>query len=128
MGEPGALLGFEIVLDINEQVDPSVALLRPPGWPGAPGDPGGDGFLRVVHAQGFHPGKPFLAGSAAGNIFPPLDFITLPLQAEQQIFKVSGTGDQPVNGFFQRRLIAGPGLGCLVFNIAFALILSRDDD
>jgi hypothetical protein len=30
MGEPGALLGFEIVLDINEQADPSVALLRPP--------------------------------------------------------------------------------------------------
>ena len=83
MGEPGALLGFEIVLDINEQADPSVALLWPPGWPGTPGDPGGNGFFRVVHAQGFHPGKPFLARSAAGNIFPPLDFITFPLQAEQ---------------------------------------------
>ena len=83
MREPSALLGFEIVLDINEQADPSVALFRPLGRSGAPGDPGGNGFLRVVHAQGFHPGKPFLAGSAAGNIFPPLDFITLPLQAEQ---------------------------------------------
>lgn len=128
MREPGALLCLDIVLNVNEQADPSVTLLRLPGWSGTSGDPGGDGFLRVVHAQGFHPGKPFLIRGPAGNIFAPLDLIPFPLQAEQQIFKVGGGGDQPVNSGFQLCLVAGSGLGRLVFDVALALVLSGDDD
>ena len=85
MREPGALLCLDVVLNVNEQADPSVMLLRLPGWSGASGDPGGDGFLRVVHAQGFHPGKPLLIRGPAGNVFAPLDLIPFPLQAEQQL-------------------------------------------
>lgn len=128
MCEPGALLCLDIILNVNEQADPSVTLLRLPGWSGASGDPGGNGFLRVVHAQGFHPGKPLLIRGPAGNIFPPLDLVSFPLQAEQQIFKVGGGEDQPVNGGFQLCLVAGSGLGRLVFNVALALVLSGDDD
>lgn len=84
MREPGALLGFDIVLDINEQTDFSILLLRLPGRSGASGDPGGNGFLRVVRTQGFHPGKAFLIRGPAGNVFPSLDLIPFPLQAEQQ--------------------------------------------
>ena len=128
MCEPGALLCLEIILDINEQADFPVTLLRLLRWPGTSGDPGGDGFLRVIHTQGFHPGKPLLVRGPAGNIFPPLDFVSFPLQAEQQIFKVGGGGDQPVNGGFQFCLVAGSGLGRPVFDVALALVLSGDDD
>ena len=58
----------------------------------------------------------------------PLDLVSFPLQAEQQIFKVCGGGDQPVNGCFQLRLVAGLGLGRLMLNVALALVLTGDDD
>lgn len=128
MGEPGALLCPDVILDINEQADLSVTLFWLPGRSGASDDPGGNGFLRVVYAQGFHPGKPFLVGGPAGNVLAPLDFVSFPLQAEQQIFKVGGGRDQPVNGRFQFRLITGSGLGRLVFNVALAFVFPRDDD
>ena len=123
-----ALLCLDIILNVDEQADSSVTLLRLSGRSGASGDPGGDGFFRVVYAQGFHPGKPLLVRDPAGNVFPPLDFVSFPLQAEQQIFKVGGGGDQLVNSGFQLCLVAGPGLGRLVFDVALALGLSGDDD
>ena len=131
-GRPAAiactLLRLDVVLDINEQADLSAPVLRLAGRSGASDDPGGDGFFRVVYAQGFHPGKPLLVRGPAGNVFPPLDFVSFPLQAEQQIFKVGGGGDQPVNSGFQLCLVAGPGLGRLVFDVAFAPVLSGNDD
>ncbi len=105
--------------NVNEQADLLVTLFRLPGRSGASGDPGGDGFLRVVYAQGFHPGKPFLIGGPAGNVPAPLDLVSFPLQAEQQIFKVCGGGNEPVDGCFQLRLVAGPGLGRLMLNDLF---------
>ena len=128
MREPGIFLSLDIVLDINEQTDLSVTLLRLPGKSGASGDPGGDGILRVVHAQGFHPGKPLLIRSPAGHIFSPLYLIPLLLQAAEQIFKICGGRYEPVDGFFQLGLVASPGLGRRMLNIALALVLSGDDD
>lgn len=128
MGEACALLCLDIILNVDEQADSSVTLLRLSGRSGASGDPGSDGFFRVVYAQSFHPGKPLLVRGPAGNVFSPLDFVSFPLQAEQQIFKVGGGGDQPVNSGFQLCLVAGPGLGRLVFDVALALGLSGDDD
>lgn len=68
-----------------------------------------------------------LVGDPAGNVLASLDLVSFPLQAEQQIFKVGGGGDQPVDGSFQLRLIAGPGLGRLVLDVALSLVLSGDD-
>ena len=98
----GTLLCFDIILNINEQADPPVTLLRLFGWTGASGDPGGNGFLRVIRVQDLHPGKTFLVGGSVGNVFPPPDLVPFPLQAEQQIFQVGGGGDQAVDGRFQR--------------------------
>ena len=39
-----------------------------------------------------------------------------------------GGGDQPVDGCFQLCLVAGSGLGRLVFDVAFALVCPWDDD
>lgn len=88
-----ALLGLEIV----KQADTVVTLFRLPGRSGASGDPGGDGFLRIVHTQSFHSGK-------------PLYLIPLLLQAVEQIFKICGGRYEPINGRFQLRLVAGPSL------------------
>ena len=88
----------------------------------------GKGFFGVVHTKGFQTGESFLIRRSGGDIFAPLDLIAFSLQAEQQIFKVGGGRDQPVNGRFQFRLVAGSGLGCLVFDVTFALVLPWDDD
>lgn len=100
------MLGLEIV----KQADTVVTLFRLPGKSGASGDPGGDGFLRIVHTQSFHSGKPLLIRSPAGYIFPPLYLIPLLLQAVEQIFKICGGRYEPINGRFQLRLVAGPSL------------------
>ena len=51
----GALLGFEIVLDVDEQAR-------------LPGNPGGQGLLGVVGTQGFQSCEPFLAWSPGGYV------------------------------------------------------------
>ena len=88
-----ALLGLDIVLNIYEQADLSVLLLRLSGRSGASGDSGGKGFFGIIHAQRFQAGKPFLTGSAAGNVFAPLDLIAFFLQAAEQILKICGGRD-----------------------------------
>ena len=128
MGEACALLRLDVILDINEQADLSALLFRLAGRSGASGDPGGKGFFGVVHTKGFQTGESFLIRRSGGDIFAPLDLIAFSLQAEQQIFKVGGGRNQPVNGRFQFRLVASSGLGCLVFDVTFALVLPWDDD
>ena len=68
------------------------------------------------------------AAEKGDDILSPLDFVPFPLQPGKQIFQAGGCGYQPVDGGFQLCLIAGPGLGRLVFNVALALVLSGDDD
>ena len=116
------MLGLEIV----KQADTVVTLFRLSGRSGASSDPGGNGVLRVVHAQGFHSGKPLLIRSTAGYIFSPLYLIAFLLQAAEQIFKICGGGYKPVDGHFQLRLVAGPGLCRCMLNIALAFVLSGD--
>ena len=50
------------------------------------------------------------------------------LQAAEQIFKICGDRNEPVDGRFQLRLIADAVLRGLMFNIALALVLSRNND
>ena len=131
-GRPAAiactLLRLDVVLDINEQTDLSILLFRLAGRSGASGNPGGKGFFGVVHPQGFQTGKPFLIRHSGGDIFATLDLIAFSLQAAKQFFQ-AGTGwQEPVNSSFQLRLITGAVLRGLMFNIAFALVLSGDDD
>ena len=84
------------------------------------------GVLRVVHAQGFHSGKPFLIRSTAGYIFSPFYLIPFTLQAAEQIFKICGGRYEAVDGYFQLRLVAGPGLRRRMLNVVLALVLSGD--
>ena len=56
----GALLGLDIVLNVNEQADLPAALPGLSGRPGASGNPRGNGFFRVIGTQGFKPGEPLL--------------------------------------------------------------------
>ena len=128
MGEACALLRLDVVLDINEQADLSVLLFRLAGRAGASGDPGGKGFFGVVHTQGFQTGKPFLIRRSGGDIFAPLDLIAFSLQAAKQFFQIGTGWQEPVDGRFQLRLIAGAILRGLMFNIALTLVLSWDDD
>ena len=79
-----ALLCLDVVLDINEQADLSVPLLRLAGRSGTSGDPGGNGFFGVVHTQGFQTGEPFLIRRSGGDILAPLNLIAFPLQAAEQ--------------------------------------------
>lgn len=124
----GALLGFDIVLNINEQADLTAALLGLSGWPGASGNPGGNGFFRIIGAQSFEPGKPLLVWRPGGDILSPLDLVSFPLQPDKQIFRAGGHGNQPVNGGFQLCLVAGAVLCGLMLNIALTLILTGGDD
>ena len=128
MGEACALLRLDVVLDINEQADLSVLLFRLAGRSGASGDPGGKGFFGVVHTQGFQTGKPFLIRRSGGDIFAPLDLIAFSLQAAKQFSQIGTGWQEPVDGRFQLRLIAGAILRGLMFNIALTLVLSGDDD
>lgn len=81
MSKTGALLSFDIVLNINKQVNPLVIFFRLSGWAGPSGNPSGNCFLRIIGAQSFHAGKSLLTGIAAGHILSSLDFISLVLQA-----------------------------------------------
>ena len=94
----------------------------------ASGDLGGNGFFRVIGAQGFEPGEPLLVRRPGGDILSPLDFVPFPLQPGKQIFQAGGHGDQPVDGGFQLCLVAGAVLCGLMLNVALALIPARDDD
>ena len=123
-----ALLCLDVVLDINEQVDLSVPLLRLVGRSGTSGDPGSKGFFGVVHTQGFQTGEPFLIRRSGRDILTPLDLIALSLQAAEQFFQVGTGWQESVDGRFQLRLIAGAILRGLTFNIALAFVLSGDDD
>ena len=124
----GALLGLDIVLNINEQTDLPIALPGLPGGPGASGNPGGNGFFRVIGAQSFEPGKPLLVRHPGGDILSPLDFVSFPLQPGKQIFRAGGRGDQPVNGGFQLCLVAGAVLCGLMLDVALALVPAWYDD
>src|SRR5699024_10507348 len=75
----GALLGLDVVLNVNEQADLLVALLGLSGGPGASGNAGANGFFRVIVAQSFEPGEPLLVRRPGGNILSPLDLVSFPL-------------------------------------------------
>ena len=124
----GALLGLDIVLKVNEQADPPVALPGLSGGAGASGNAGDNGFFRVIGAQGFEPGEPFLVRRPGGDILSSLDLVPFPLHPGKQIFQAGGHGDQPVDGGFQLCLVAGAVLCGLMLNVALALIPARDDD
>ena len=124
----GVLLGFDIILNINEQTGTTVTLFQLSGWAQASGDPGGYGFLRVIGAQSLEPGEPLLIRRSCRTIFSPLNFIPFPLQLGKQVLYVRGCRDEVVNGGFQLRLIAGSRLYGRMLDIALALILTGDDD
>ena len=86
------------------------------------------GFFGIIYTKGFQTGEPFLIRRSGGDILTPLNLIALPLQAAEQFFQVGTGWQEPVNGSFQLRLIAGAVLRGLMFNIALALVLSGDDD
>ena len=124
----GALLGLDIVLNVNEQADLPAALPGLSGGPGASGDPGGNGFFCVIGTQGFESGEPLLIRRPGGDILSALDLVPFPLQPGKQIFQAAGHGDQTVNGGFQLCLVAGAVLYGLMFDVALALVPARDDD
>ena len=124
----GALLGFEIVLDVDEQAGLPGALLRLVGGAGPSGDLGGQGLLGVVGAQGFQSGEPFLARSPGGYVLAPFQFVPFPLKAAEQVLQAGAAGQEPVDGGAQLRLVAGAVLFRLVFDVALALVPAWDDD
>ena len=124
----GALLGLDVVLNVNKQADLPIVLPGLPGGPGASGDPGGNGFFRVIGAKSFEPGKPLLIRRPGGDILSPLNLVSFPLQPDKQIFQAGGHGNQPVDGGFQLCPVAGAVLCGLMFNVALALIPAGDDD
>ena len=124
----GALLGLDVILSVNEQVDLPTALSGLSGWPGASGDARGNGFFRVIGAQSFEPGKPLLIRRPSGDILSPPDLVSFPLQPDKQIFQAGGHGNQPVDGDFQFCLVASAVLRRLMFNVALALIPAGDDN
>ena len=124
----GALLGFEIVLDVDEQAGLPGALLRLAGGPGPSSDPGGQGLLGVVGAQGFQSGEPLLARSPGGYVLAPFQLIPFPLEAAEQVLQVGAAGQEPVNGGTQLRLVAGAVLFRLMLNVALALVPAGNDD
>ena len=75
----GALLGLDIVLNVNEQADLPAALLGLSGGAEASGNAGDNGFFRVIGAQGFEPGEPLLVRRPGGDILSSLDLVPFPL-------------------------------------------------
>ena len=124
----GALLGFEIVLNVDEQAGLPGALLGLAGGPGPSGDPGGQGLLGIIGAQGFQSGEPFLARSPGGYVLAPFQFVPFPLKAAEQVLQVRAAGQEPVNGGTQLRLVAGAVLFRLMLNVALALVPAGNDD
>ena len=124
----GALLGLDVVLDVNEQAGPPGALFRLAGRAGPAGDPGGQGLLGIIGAQGFQSGEPFLARSPGGYVLPPFQLIPFPLEAADQILQVGAAGQEPVDGGTELRLVAGAVLFRLMLNVALALVPAGNDD
>lgn len=124
----GALLGFEIVLDVDEQAGLPGALLRLAGGPGPSGDPGGQGLLGIISTQGFQSGEPLLARSPGGYVLAPFQLVPFPLEAAEQVLQVGAAGQEPVDGGTQLRLVAGAVLFRLVLNVALSLVPAGDDD
>ena len=81
----GALLGFDVVLDVDEQAGPSGALLRLAGGAGPSDNPSGQGFLGIVSAQGFQTGKLLLTWSPGRYVLVPFQFIPFPLKATERV-------------------------------------------
>ena len=123
-----ALLGLNVVLNFNEQADLPTALPWLPGRAGTSGDSGGNGFFRVIGAQGFEPSEPLPIRRSGRDILSPLDLISFPLQPGKQIFQAGGYGDQPVDGGFQLCLVASAVLCGLMLNVTLALVPAGDDD
>ena len=65
----GALLGLDIVLNVNDQTDLPTMLSELSGRTRDSGDAGDNGFFRVIGAQGFEPGEPFLVRRPGGLFF-----------------------------------------------------------
>src|SRR5699024_5375703 len=124
----GALLGLDIVLDVDEQAGLPGALLRLAGGAGPAGDPGGQGLLCVVGAQGLQSGEPLLARCPGGDVLAPFQFVPFPLKAAEQVLQAGAAGQKPVDGGAQLRLVAGAVLFRLVFDVALALVPAWDDD
>ena len=123
-----ALLGFEIVLDVDEQAGLPGALLRLAGGPGPTGDPGGQGLLGVVGAQGLQSGEPLLARSPGRYVLAPFQLVPFPLEAAEQVLQVGAAKQEPVDGGTELRLVAGAVLFRLVLDVALALVPAGDDD
>lgn len=128
MCKAGAFLGFQIVLNVYEQIYFLAGRFRLPGWAGRSGDPCSNGFLRIIDTQCFQAGKPFLSCGSAGNIFAPLDFVSLCLQPFDKLLKGGYLGYQSVNGGFQFCLIAGSRFFGSMLNIALSFVLPRNDN
>ena len=124
----GALLGLDVVLDVDEQAGLPGALLRLAGGAGHAGDPGAQGLLGVVGAQGFQSGEPFLARSPGGYVLAPFQLVPFPLKAAEQVLQIGAAGQEPVDGGTQLCLIAGAVLFRLMLDVALALIPSGDND
>ena len=94
----GALLGFEIVLDVDERAGLPGALLGLAGGPGPSGDPGGQGLLGMISAQGLQSGGPLLARSPGGDVLAPFQLVPFPLEATEQVLQVGAARQEPVDG------------------------------
>ena len=124
----GALLGFDVVLDVDEQTGLPGALLRLAGGAGPSGDPGGQGLLGVVGTQGLQTCEPLLARSPGGYVLAPFQLVPFPLKAAEQVLQAGAAGQEPVDGGAQLRLVAGAVLFRLVLDVALALIPAWDDN
>mgnify|MGYP006924822162 CR=1 FL=1 len=85
-------------------------------------------FFRIGRAERLCAGKPFLSGSAKGNVFALFDFISHFLQAAQQFVKIFHSGNEVIYRRFQLGFIACTLLFGGIFRIAFPSVLSRHDD
>ena len=124
----GALLSFDVVLDVDEQAGLPGALFRLAGGAGPAGDLSGQGLLGIVGAQGFQSGEPLLVRSPGGDVLAPFQFVPFPLEAAEQVLQVGAAGQEPVDGGAQLRLVAGTVLFRLVLNVALSLVPAGDDD
>ncbi len=118
-------VGVDLLSQEGKVGDPLFRI--PQAFPGTDGG-GGNGFFRVIGAQGFEPGEPFLIRRPCGDILSPLDFISFPLQQGKQIFQAGENGDQPVDGSFQLCLVTGAVLRGMMLDVALALVSAGDDD
>ena len=124
----GALLGFDVVLDVDEQTGAPGALLRLAGGAGPSDNPSGQGFLGIVSAQGFQTGKLLLTRSPGRYVLVPFQFIPFPLKATERVLQVCAAGQEPVDGGAELHLVAGDVLFRSMLNIALALIPAGDND